>query len=131
MGLGSRQARLHSIAAVQKEALDSSVYWDFKPEQHVMTTDGVPGVVTAVLDGPVPGSEAYEVILDNGLGGGQYTASQLRNADRVTASEHVTAAEDYPELGSVLQERPDPARQQYTAGRRISFAVPEDEVDGI
>ena len=115
MGLGSRHARLHQTTAVQKQAMDTSVYWDFKPEQRVMTTDGVPGVVTAVLDGPVPGFEAYQVTLDDGLGGGQYTASQLRAAEHVVAGEHHTAQDDYPELGTILSDRPDPAQRRRTA----------------
>lgn len=131
MGLGSRQARLHHTAAVQKDAVTSEDYWDFKPDQPVMTVDGVSGIVTAVLDGPVPGNEAYEVRLDNGLGGGQYTASQLRAAEHVTAGEHHTATEDYPELGTVISDRPDPAKQRFTAARVIDFSVPDDEVDGL
>jgi 8-oxo-dGTP pyrophosphatase MutT (NUDIX family) len=116
MGLGQRGARRHETSGAHKHAgVRSEDYWDFAPDQHVMTVDGVGGIVTAVLDGPYPGNETYEVTLDSGLGGGQYTASQLSASDRTTASVDHTAADDYPELGSILSERPDPALQRYAS----------------
>lgn len=106
-----RQVRAaHETVGAQKYAVQSELWWDFAPEQRVMTIDGVMGTVTAVLDGPYPGYEEYEVVLDHGMGGGSYTASQLREATNVTASEHHLASEDYPEMGAILFERPDPAK---------------------
>lgn len=125
MGLGSRTARHHETMRV--EAVDNSTLWDFQPHQAVMTVDGFRGVVVAVLDGPISGTESYEVALDNGLGGGEYTASQLKPLSDVHGNRHSTAAEDYPELGSVLEDRPDIARNTVlaskTAGRREEVAV--------
>lgn len=107
MGLGSRSAGLHNTVAVRKMAMDASVFHVFKEGQQVMTIDGVPGTVTAVWDGPVPGNEDYEVRLVNGVGGGHYTSSQLTAVGPapVTAAEHL-ASDDYPELGSILHDRP-------------------------
>jgi hypothetical protein len=109
MGLRSRDVRRHETVGVQKTAVDSSAYWDYHPNQRVMTVDGVPGRVTAVQDGPYPGTEAYLVELDRGLGGGEYRTGELRALHTVTSSEHL-ASEDYPELGDILLRRPDIAR---------------------
>lgn len=108
MGLGQRNARRHDTVGIRRHAVVSEDYWDFRPQQHVMTLDGFPGIVAAVLDGPHPGSEVYEVVLDRGLGGGHYSSGQLRPLEHVTASEG-TAAVDYPELSGVLESHPDPA----------------------
>lgn len=110
MGLGGRKASRHETSASAKVAgVVSQDYWEFKPGASVMTVDGILGTVTAVQDGPMPGNEAYEVTLDKGMGGGLYTASQLSPAGTTTASVEHTAADDYPELGAILNERPDPA----------------------
>lgn len=108
---GRLQRAKHDTIGVQKTGgVDPSVFWDFAPEQRVMTVDGIMGTVTAVLDGPYPGTEEYQVVLDHGMGGGSYTASQLREAGAVTASEHHLASDDYEELGTILFDRPDPAK---------------------
>jgi hypothetical protein len=108
MGLGNRTAHRHQTTAASKAAgYDSSVYWDYQPGQRVMTVDGFPGTISAVQDGPLMGTEAYIVVLANGLGGGEYTASQLTATNEVTASEVHTADMDYPELGTILVDRPD------------------------
>ncbi|MEU6362304.1 hypothetical protein [Streptomyces albidoflavus] len=103
------QRRHHETLGVQRLAVRSEDYWEYRPEQRVQTSDGLPGVVQAVLDGPFPGSEEYHVVLDRGMGGGRYTASQLRPAAATTAAMEQTAAADYPELAQILVERPDPA----------------------
>lgn len=115
MSLSGRQERAkHETVGVQKTGgVDPTLWYDFVPEQRVMTIDGIAGIVTAVLDGPYPGYEEYQVVLDNGMGGGAYTASQLREADRVTAVDHHIASDDYPEMGSILFERPDPAKKVF------------------
>ncbi len=105
MGLGSRTARQHTTAAAERTAgVDASAFWDFKPGQAVMTVDGFSGKVTAVNDGPLSGTESYEVTLDGGLGGGEYTSSQL--TAKADAAQY-TAASDYPELAEILVDRPD------------------------
>lgn len=107
MSLGRREARHQSVASVRTAGVTPEDYWSFKPGQKVMTADGFPGVVARVDDGPIAGTEAYEVTLDNGMGGGQYTASLLRAMPQSQASVDVkTAADDYPELGSILVDRP-------------------------
>jgi hypothetical protein len=117
-GKFERSERLeHQTLGVQRLAVRSEDYWEYKPEQRVQTIDGVTGVVKHVADGPFPGSEEYEVVLDRGLGGGRYTASQLSPAPITAEAMEQTAAVDYPELSEILVERPDPARQFVTAGK--------------
>jgi rubredoxin len=132
-----RTSRRHEAGISQEE---SESYWAFRPGQHVMTVDGIPGTVTEVQDGPYPGTEQYLVTLDNGLGGGEYDASDLsdlgagttastyedakqRFADNVmdeynrlsaeaVGEEPVTAASDYPELAEILHTRPPLAHSE-------------------
>ncbi|MFF7198156.1 hypothetical protein ACFZAM_31170 [Streptomyces sp. NPDC008079] len=123
-----RQSHRHETVGVQALAgVHSEDYYEYQPLQHVMTTDGFPGVVTAVHDGPHPGAEDYEVTLDGGMGGGSYTASQLSPAPVSTAALEGTAAADYPELSRILVDRPDPALQQVYAAASNSFA--DDDAD--
>ncbi|MFD7835620.1 hypothetical protein [Streptomyces sp. NPDC059761] len=119
------QRRGHQTLAVQRLAVHSEEYWDYRPDQRVRTTDGFNGTVKAVLDGPYPGNEEYQVVLDGGMGGGAYTASQLRPAASTTAAMEQTAAADYPELAEILVERPDPARQQVFAKTASASRAPE------
>jgi hypothetical protein len=112
MGLGNRHAHQHETVGVQKNAVIAAEFADFAVHQAVQTCDGYPGVVTAVLDGPHPGTEAYEVTLDNGMGGGLYSTGQLTplvgtTAERHTGGELHTADADYPELRDILVQRPD------------------------
>jgi hypothetical protein len=111
------QRRQHETLGVQRLAVRSEDYWEYHPNQRVQTTDGFTGTVKAVLDGPYPGYEEYRVTLDGGMGGGAYTASQLRPAAAATAAMEQTAAADYPELAEILTERPDPARQKVYAAK--------------
>lgn len=114
MSLGSRTARHDTVASrhegMQHVAVQADIYADFAPEQRVRTIDGLLGTVTAVNDGPWERNEDYTVALDHDMGVGTYTSSQLTAAGETTASEH-TANQDYPELGSILSDRPDPARE--------------------
>ncbi|MFD8648643.1 hypothetical protein [Streptomyces mirabilis] len=121
------QRQTHQTLGVQRLAVHSEDYWEYKPEQRVQTTDGLPGTVKAVLDGPYPGSEEYQVELDKGLGGGAYTASQLRPAAATTAAMEQTAAADYPELSQILVERPDPAGMMVYAAKADPFG--DDDQD--
>lgn len=117
MGLGNRHAALHDTVSVRKVAMDTSIYNSFTAGQRVMTVDQVGGQVTAVWDGPVPGYEEYEVRLDNGVGGGRYTAGQLTAVGTpTTGAEHHLASEDYPEMGTILFDRP-PIEREAIAGR--------------
>jgi hypothetical protein len=110
-----RDARKHDTVAVrQSEAVSSEDYAEHGQGDRVMTIDG-PGRVIAVHDGPFPGSEEYEIRLEGGLGGGTYDAGQITGAAPVQASVMHTADQDYPELGSILHDRPDPATMRYTA----------------
>jgi hypothetical protein len=106
MSLGSRIAR-HDTVGSRHEAVHSEDYADFAVKQHVRTLDGLLGVVTAVNDGPTEGNEDYEVTLDKGMGVGTYTSSQLT----AVGEDHHQAAQDYPELGTILSDRPDPAKE--------------------
>jgi 8-oxo-dGTP pyrophosphatase MutT (NUDIX family) len=101
-------------------------YWEYQPGERVMTIDGFPGVVELVEDGPIAGAENYLVKLDNGMGGGNYSASMLAKmpTSRAAAGVHL-ATEDYPELGSILDERPDPGKMTFTA----ALSPEREEVD--
>jgi hypothetical protein len=110
MSLGNRTARTHDTRGMQKHGMDATLFWEHHPGDRVMTVDKIAGIVTAVEDGPVPGNESYIVKLDNGAGGGQYTAGQLSEMPGTTASVDHTAADDYPELGDILTRRPDIAK---------------------
>jgi hypothetical protein len=102
------------------EAVMSEIFWDFQPGQRVMTVDKIPGTVVAVQDGAFPGQETYDVVLDNNLGGGSYGAGDLSDMSQRTAAEVVgtgihLATEDYPELGTILADRPDPGKLSFAA----------------
>lgn len=126
----------------------------FTANQRVMTIDGLPGRVLFVASSFSPGITEYEVMLDNGMGQGTYTASQLRPLPAdfragtpgsnlpagVTAAFEAEAAEirtadlDYPEMGSILHDRPDPGLQIQVIGQRRaaadSYGGAEDPRDG-
>lgn len=115
-----RQRPEHRTAALQRNAVAPQDHWDFSPGQRVATTDGISGVVDTVEDGPYPGTEAYVVTLDGGMGGGQYRSGELVAIDGREAASNGspvhpegshssvghTAADDYPELAEILSERP-------------------------
>lgn len=130
MGLGNRGAKRHQTA--RTAGVNSEDYRDFQPGQVVMTVDGFLGTVEAVVDGPAAGIEEYEVALVNGLGGGRYTASQLRaSSDRMAKTEN-TAAKDYPELAEILAQRPDPGKYpESTLGLIASRQDPQDDSEAM
>lgn len=108
--------------------VDSRMWWEYQPGQHVMTREGFPGTVTAVSDGPAPGNEEYIVTLDNAMGGGRYSSSELSPLPQTTSQVAVvdhTAATDYPELGDILIRRPDHQTVVHSAGLQAtaSFEV--------
>jgi hypothetical protein len=128
MSLGKRHARHHL-------AVDATIWWDFQPGERVQTKEGIPGYVVEVQDGPYPGNEAYIVELENGLGGGAYSSSELAPINQSAASSQQvvdtpstqasivqadvthTAADDYPELGTILNDRPPLGDISVTASR--------------
>jgi hypothetical protein len=117
---------------LRREAIASSDYWEFQPGERVMTIDGIPGTVDLVEDGPIAGAENYVVTLDRGLGGGNYSASMLAKmpTSRSAAGVHL-ATDDYPELGTVIDDRPDPGKMTFTAAlspeRQAADAEDHDE----
>lgn len=113
-----RNAR-HETVASARHALTEQQYWEYQPGARVMTVDG-PGRVEAVHSGPFAGAEDYQIALEGGLGGGTYSTGQITALLSSQAAGEHTAAEDYPELGTVLQDRPDPASLTYTAARTIT-----------
>lgn len=120
---------------LRREAIHSEDYWEFQPGEHVMTVDGYPGVITLVEDGPMAGAENYVVTLDKGLGGGNYSASMLAKmpTGRSAAGIHL-ATDDYPELGTVIDDRPDPGKMIFSAAlsqeRQEADAEDHDEPGG-
>lgn len=126
------------LSQAHQGALDTA----FRQGQRVRTADGFLGRILFVTEAFSPGAEAYEVQLDDGSGGGTYLASQLRPVPESFGGGHqapaylpagVTAALeaeadldahtadlDYPEMGSVLTDRPDPGRVITLIGSRTA-----------
>lgn len=169
------------MARFRREAAQGS---EFAQGQRVMTIDQLPGRVLFAAASFSPGVTEYEVQLDNNMGQGTYTASQLRPlpADyragqrgsnlpagitaqgafmttdearqawrdspearaglsaedvlRAQAAEIRTADMDYPEMGTVLDDRPDPGALIRIIGMGLSakanatYGHPEDERGG-
>lgn len=130
----------HETATMQKNSVIGEVYSDFHQGERVMTVDGIAGTITAVMDGPYPKTEEYRVELENSMGGGIYTTSQLSSlsgmesvstlvegvfdieaAIPVEAVTDHTADLDYPELGSILQDR--------LPNQNIRYAALDDGAD--
>src|SRR5690606_41400524 len=107
-----RKRILHQTAAAMR--FDAEQEYDYVPGDRVMTIDGIPGTVVAVNDGPFRGNEEYEISLDDGLGGGFYTYSQIRG--RVNENLY-TDDRDYPELAAGLRKDPDTAQPRYRESR--------------
>lgn len=126
--------------------MDPFLYHDFAVGDRVQTVDGVSGTVQSVSDGPIGGAESYEVLLDGGVGGGDYSASQLTRIASLRASSSrvaSTPADDdedgaegytgrlasdwYPELDEILHERPPLAHSTVLASRRTAKWVVTDE----
>lgn len=87
---------------------------DYAIGSRVMTREGYPGVIDDIHEGPAD-LTTYFVTLDNGQGGGEYAEAEISplsepsTASRIDASVERTAADDYPELGSILTDRLPPA----------------------
>jgi hypothetical protein len=123
------------LSAAHEAALDAG----FHVGQRVRTIDGLIGRVIMITESFSPGNTEYQVILDSGMGGGTYLGSQLRPVGEDYGGGHqrdpylpagVTAAleaeadleahaahDDYPEMGSVLFDRPDPGAQISVLGK--------------
>lgn len=118
--------------------------------QRVQTFDGLPGRVLFAVGSASPGITEYEVMLDGGLGQRVYTAAQLRPvpedyrsgraplapgqlpAGVTAAADPHEASLDYPELGTVLSDRPDPGSSVSVIGSRTAAAQygrPDDARD--
>ena len=112
--------------------LSAALDQGFHVGERVRTLDGLTGRVIMITESFAPGNSAYQIVLDNGQGGGTYLASQLRPVPEDYGGGHqapaylpagVTAAleteaelqalasDDYPEMGSILHDRPDPGGQ--------------------
>lgn len=123
---------------------DAEVFTTYAVGQPVMTIDGLPGVIVSVSQGPYQQTERYEVVLDDGLGGGTYDTRELQPladvvstasvVERVTADYvpvtvddpnlHV-ASEDYPELAEILVERPPLAHTEPLSMHAAKTASPD------
>jgi hypothetical protein len=138
-----RRIQKHStrLSAAHEGALDAG----YHVGQRVRTLDGYLGRVVMITESFSPGVDEYQIILDNGMGGGTYIASQLRPVPEDYGGGHqapaylpagVTAAleaeaelqalasDDYPEMGTILHDRPDPGGQITVIG---ALARPFDD----
>ena len=103
---------------------------DFSVGQRVMTREGYAGTIDDIAEGPGD-LTTYFVTLDGGLGGGEYaeaeiqplgastTAAQQQAAIVEAGVEH-TAADDYPELGTILTDRLPPQLTSRVASKTAS-----------
>jgi hypothetical protein len=133
--------RFHETLAFQRNAGIGEEVFDFRVNDRVMTVDGFPGQVVARNSGPFPGTEDYEVVLDGGMGGGSYTAAQLKKINPNTAALHEaaevtasipveavtthTADVDYPELGDILYVRPPNENVKLAANKDDEATKPQ------
>lgn len=69
--------RMHETLNSQKVAgVDPEVFALARPGDRVSTVDG-PGTVADVYDGPFPQTESYYIVLDDGVGEGEYARNQI------------------------------------------------------
>ncbi len=117
MSTRRRASRHQTVASSQHEAVRTEDYWICHPDASVMTIDGL-GKVTAVHDGPFPGSEEYEIALHGGKGGGRYTSSQITAVLPSQSLAHATEATTKHTAGddSVASLHPRATRQDVTDG---------------
>ncbi len=127
------------FARAVQAGVDAALWHDFKAGQRVWVVEGYSGTVTAVEDGPFPGNEQYLVELDDGVGGGEYTSSELRPLEVTTAKTAAVdgvdgeegealhlASDDYPELAEILVQR-----SPYSIGamKIASLQVDDEQID--
>jgi hypothetical protein len=91
----------------------------FAVGDRVTVAEGLPGTVRQVDDANSPDA-VYVVELDDDQGGGEWSADELTPLGGRTASVERTAADDYPELGSILQDRLPPPRTVVAGLRRLA-----------
>lgn len=147
----ARHAR-HSTRLSRLNGHDAALDPAWAAGQRVMTIDGIAGQVLFTSAAFSPGITEYEVILDGGLGQGTYTASQLRplpdgyraapgkvppgllpagvTAGLEAEAEIRLASDDYPEMGAVLHDRPDPGSVITVVGMRRAAGYLDDEPEG-
>lgn len=86
-------------------AADSYSLTEFHVGDRVQTLEGLPGKIDLINDGKYS-SVTYFITLDNGMGGGEYAEREVFPLGGiVTALVEHTAADDYPELGTILSDR--------------------------
>ena len=145
--------RLRRTSRRHKAGVNSEDFYEFGTGDRVYTTDGLFGRVTAVEDGHEAGAEQYIVELDYEMGGGIYTASELRrptsdDVEKTAAPDgqviseknkvtlHLEAADlaedediyslatdDYPELAEILAERPPMAHSEHVSSKTGAYVV--------
>ena len=117
---------------------DPNLYLDFQVSARVMTKEAFPGSIVDIHEGPGPRATSYCVLLANGMGEGEWAESDLTPLVQRAASSSVavgehTAADDYPELGTILIDRPPLAHsipaEDYLGGKTGSL-LPIVEVNG-
>jgi hypothetical protein len=150
-----RRIRRHSSRL--SERAQAALGTGFTVGQRIRTIDGLIGRILLVSESFAPGNTEYQVVLDNGMGGGTFLASQLRpvpegyggghqapahlpaglaSLDDFQAADIHLASEDYPEMGSILHDRPDPGKlftvvgSRHTAAELPYMAEPDDSEIG-
>lgn len=80
-------------------AMSTEGWFDFRVGDRVLTSDGINGTVTEMIEGPVPGAETYLVTLDGGMGGGEYAAGELTG---IGPAPTMTGAQTHEDRKSVV-----------------------------
>jgi 8-oxo-dGTP pyrophosphatase MutT (NUDIX family)/2'-5' RNA ligase/mRNA-degrading endonuclease RelE of RelBE toxin-antitoxin system len=108
-----RFARHHeSIAAQRLAGTDATAYAFAQPGDHVRTVDGL-GIVADVYPGPVPGGESYYVVLDDGLGEGEYSGDQVLD---IVPDEMTITARRYSQVPMACDVCGAPAHKSRSGG---------------
>lgn len=112
---------------------------DYSVGDRVMTVEGYPGTVDDIHEGPGDLTTVF-VTLDNGMGGGEYAEAEIQpltgskyaqahttaqQAAIIEAGVTHTAADDYPELGTILSDRLPPTLQQRLSSKTANWTDTE------
>lgn len=106
------------------------MYWEFVPGDRVVTSEGLPGVVTEVETSFAGGNEAYTVLLDDDLGGGSYAADELTKIARKQADHDFGEPETIASLGEFALDS-DSDIWMTQDGKMFDLVGRVEKIDGL
>lgn len=117
-----------------KLAVEVGSHFEFQVGEKVQVKEGYLGTVTAVEEGPRGGDEKYVIVLDAGMGHGEWGANELRSLGKTASAQAEAkgskdkkadrpryASDDYPELADILVSKPAPVIVQTASGPTCSI----------